>query len=114
MRSRAAQAAIAFGFILLAAVPASAQRRGFGGGASGVYKSRIEPHWFDGGARFWYQNDLARGTREFILVDAEKGTRAKAFDHERLAAALERPVPRARRPIGSRWRPSNLERTTTS
>src|SRR5262245_65768520 len=69
--------------------PAAAQRRGFGGGASGVYKSRIEPHWFDGGARFWYQNDLARGTREFILVDAEKGTRSKAFDHERLAAALK-------------------------
>ena len=89
MRLQAARAAIALGLILLAAIPAAAQRRGFGGGASGVYKSRIEPHWFDGGARFWYQNDLPRGMREFNLVDAEKGTRSPAFDHERLATALK-------------------------
>ena len=40
------------------------------------------------GARFWYQNDLAGGKREFVLVDAEKGVRERAFDHEKLAAAL--------------------------
>jgi dipeptidyl-peptidase 4 len=73
---------------LAAASPAAAQRRGFGGGA-GVYKSRLTPHWFDGGSKFWYQNDLARGTREFILVDAEQGKRERAFDHEKLAAALK-------------------------
>src|SRR5262245_29133353 len=71
----------------VASSPALAQRRGFGGGA-GVYKSRITPHWFEGGAKCWYQNDLARGTREFILVDAEQGKRERAFDHEKLAAAL--------------------------
>ena len=80
----------AISLLLLVVAPAAAQRRGFGGGGAGVYKSRIEPHWFDGDAKFWYQNDLARGTREYILVDAEKGTRAKAFDHERLAAALQK------------------------
>lgn len=79
--------AVALVLVLLVSGPAAAQRRGFG--ATGVYKSRIEPHWFDGGARFWYQNDLARGAREFILVDAEKGTRARAFDHDRLAVALK-------------------------
>jgi dipeptidyl aminopeptidase/acylaminoacyl peptidase len=80
-------AAILF-LVLLAGAPAEAQRRGFGG-ASGVYKSRIEPTWFDGGAKLWYRNDLAGGAREFILVDAEKGTRDKAFDHARLAEALK-------------------------
>jgi dipeptidyl aminopeptidase/acylaminoacyl peptidase len=72
---------------LLAPLPLAAQRRGGGGGA-GVYKARITPHWFDGGARFWYQNDLAGGKREFVLVDADNGLRARAFDHEKLAAAL--------------------------
>lgn len=57
--------------------------------ASGlVLKGRIVPHWFDDNACFWYRNDLAEGRREFILVDARKGIRAPAFDHDRLAAAL--------------------------
>jgi dipeptidyl-peptidase 4 len=37
--------------------------------------------------RFWYRNTLADGA-EFILVDPVKRTRARAFDHVRLAAAL--------------------------
>jgi dipeptidyl aminopeptidase/acylaminoacyl peptidase/uncharacterized protein (DUF885 family) len=55
-----------------------------------VFKMRIAPHWFDQDRRFWYRNDLPGGTREFILVDAEHGMRAPAFDHGRLAAALSR------------------------
>ena len=74
---------------LLFLAPAAAQQRGRGGGAAGVYKARISPHWFDGGSKFWYQNDLAGGKREFILVDAVEGKRERAFDHERLAAALK-------------------------
>ncbi len=90
MRTNHVRTAIAVVLVLLTSLPVAAQRRGFGrGGESGVYKSRLTPHWFDGGARFWYQNDLARGTREFILVDAENGTRERAFDHEKLAAALK-------------------------
>jgi dipeptidyl aminopeptidase/acylaminoacyl peptidase len=54
----------------------------------GVYKDRITPHWLAGNTRFWYRNDLAGKTEEFILVDAEHGTREPAFDHTRLAAAL--------------------------
>jgi len=55
-----------------------------------VFKVRVDPHWFAGGRGFWYRNDLPAGQREFILVDAEKGTRALAFDHARLAAALSK------------------------
>jgi dienelactone hydrolase len=54
----------------------------------GVYKDRITPHWLADNARFWYRNDLADKTKEFILVDVEKGTRQPAFDHAKLAAAL--------------------------
>src|SRR5262245_57587899 len=79
---------LAVGLLMFAAI-AEGQQRGRGGGGPGVYKARITPHWVDGSSKFWYQNDLARGTREFILVDAEKGTRERAFDHEKLAAALK-------------------------
>ncbi len=53
-----------------------------------VFKAQIAPHWLEDNARFWYRNDLRDGAREFILVDAEHGTRAPAFDHGKLAAAL--------------------------
>ncbi len=54
----------------------------------GVYKDRIAPHWFGDGTCFWYRNDLSAGAREFILVNAEEGTRVEAFDHAKLAKAL--------------------------
>ncbi|MDP6443116.1 MAG: prolyl oligopeptidase family serine peptidase [Pirellulaceae bacterium] len=53
-----------------------------------VYKLRIDPHWIGKTERFWYRNDVANGGREFIFVDAGKGVRRQAFDHDRLAAAL--------------------------
>jgi dipeptidyl aminopeptidase/acylaminoacyl peptidase len=55
---------------------------------SKVFKTTITPHWFDKNTRFWYRNDLADGAKEFVLVDAEKGTRQPAFDHKKLAEAL--------------------------
>jgi len=55
----------------------------------GVYKTQIQPHWLENG-RFWYRNDLRGGNREFVLVDANKGERRPAFDHDRLAAALSK------------------------
>src|SRR5262245_38063262 len=73
--------------------PQQQQRRGggrFGGPPRGVYKSSVTPHWFANETRFWYRNDLRGGAKEFILVDAEKGTRRPAFDHEKLAAALSK------------------------
>ncbi|MBN2180614.1 MAG: DPP IV N-terminal domain-containing protein [Sedimentisphaerales bacterium] len=56
----------------------------------GYYKSRITPHWFADNKRFWYRNDLSGNTKEFVLVDAESGTRMPAFDHQKLAAALSK------------------------
>jgi dipeptidyl aminopeptidase/acylaminoacyl peptidase len=53
-----------------------------------VFRTRVAPHWFDQGKRFWYRNDLKDGAREFVLVDADAGKRSLAFDHAKLAAAL--------------------------
>jgi len=53
-----------------------------------IYRDRVKAQWFGRNTRFWYRNDLAQGTREFIHVDAERGIRALAFDHVRLAQAL--------------------------
>jgi len=53
-----------------------------------AYKTAIAPHWYADNTRFWYRNDLRGGRREFVAVDAVKGVRAPAFDHQRLARAL--------------------------
>ena len=53
-----------------------------------VYKNRINPHWSEDNSHFWYRNDLAKGHREFVLVDVNKGHRRLAFDHEKVAASL--------------------------
>lgn len=55
----------------------------------GVYKSTVRVTWFDAGNHLWYRNELPGGRREYILVDAVKGERRLAFDHAKLAAALE-------------------------
>lgn len=64
--------------------PSPQQRRG-GGAERGVYRARVTPRWLTNKATFWYRNDLRGGGREFILVDAERGTRHRAFDHEAVA-----------------------------
>ena len=56
--------------------------------ANKVFRDRVRPNWLADNTRFWYRNDWAEERREFILVDAEAGTRGPAFDHTRLAAAL--------------------------
>lgn len=55
-----------------------------------VFKAGVKAHWFAGNTRFWYRNDLADGAREFVVVDAVRGQKTAAFDHERLAAALSK------------------------
>ncbi|MCP5518861.1 MAG: DPP IV N-terminal domain-containing protein [Verrucomicrobiales bacterium] len=68
-----------------------------------LFRARVRPQWLPDRTGFWYRNDLAGDTREFILVDARQGARRRAFDHERLARALgealERPVDPARLPL---------------
>ncbi len=53
-----------------------------------IYKSRINAQWSEDNSHFWYRNDLAKGQREFVLVDMTNGIRRLAFDHKKLAASL--------------------------
>ncbi|MGO9113662.1 MAG: prolyl oligopeptidase family serine peptidase [Thermoguttaceae bacterium] len=71
-------------------LPVQPRRRRSEASMAGSYKARIVPNWFHGNTRFWYRNDLRGGTRKFVVVDAEAGTRQPAFDHQRLAAALSK------------------------
>ena len=66
------------------------QIRGGQGRVQGVYKDRIIPHWFADNKRFWYRNELSGNTKEFIMVNAEQGTRQRAFDHQKLAVTLSK------------------------
>ena len=54
-----------------------------------VFKDRLRPDWSPDNSRFWYRNDLAGGAREFVVVTARDGERRPAFDHAKLAEALE-------------------------
>jgi dipeptidyl aminopeptidase/acylaminoacyl peptidase len=51
-----------------------------------VIGGSVFPNWLSN-ERFWYRSQTAAGY-EFILVDPAKRSRAPAFDHVRLAAAL--------------------------
>jgi dipeptidyl-peptidase 4 len=53
-----------------------------------VFRDRVEPHWFDENRRFWYKVRTAPERHEFVVVDAGKGERRPAFDHQKLANAL--------------------------
>src|SRR6185436_14257478 len=82
---------------LLTATPSYAGRGGGGaaggrggGPVQGIYKSSVTPHWFHENTCFWYRNNLKGGTKEFIFVNAELGTRQPAFDHAKLAASLSK------------------------
>ncbi|HEX6848495.1 MAG TPA: DPP IV N-terminal domain-containing protein [Chitinophagaceae bacterium] len=51
-----------------------------------VDRGNVFPNWMPGD-KFWYRVLTPTGS-EFVLVDAAKGTRKVAFDHEKLAQAL--------------------------
>jgi dipeptidyl-peptidase-4 len=51
-----------------------------------VAGASVRPVWLDE-KMFWYRNDIPDGY-EFVLVDAKKKKRARAFDHEKLAVSL--------------------------
>src|SRR3954468_21916035 len=57
--------------------------------ANKVFRDRVEAHWLPGNTRFWYEVSTGPGTREYVFVDAEKGERKLAFDHEKLARTLK-------------------------
>src|SRR6266487_607524 len=66
-----------------------------------VFKDHLTPHWFARNTRFWYCNNLRSDAKEFIVVEADKGTRWPAFDHATLAAALSKAA-------GSEYKPDRL------
>lgn len=71
--------------------PQEPPQAGGGGGratANTIYRASVDPQWFGDNTKFWYRNALSRGRSEFILVDAEAGTRESAFNHRRLRMAL--------------------------
>lgn len=51
-----------------------------------VFGASVRATWLPDD-RFWYRNTTPNGY-EFVLIDAARRTRARAFDHARLAAAL--------------------------
>jgi len=55
-----------------------------------VFRDSVRPHWSADGSRFWYKIETAPGEFEFVLVDAQHGTRSLAFDHTRMAEALNK------------------------
>ena len=46
------------------------------------------PNWIEGSSRFWYRKSV-RGGNQFVLVDAAAASKAPAFDHARLASAID-------------------------
>lgn len=58
-----------------------------------VYVADVTPHWIENSDRFWYRKSSPTGS-EFVVVDPEHNTRAPAFDHARLAAALSQSAKR--------------------
>ncbi len=55
-----------------------------------VYQATLTPHWFADNTAFWYRTDFAGGRRRFVRVDAGRGVRTAAFDHEKLAAGMSK------------------------
>ncbi|HUF68484.1 MAG TPA: DPP IV N-terminal domain-containing protein [Longimicrobiales bacterium] len=51
-----------------------------------VLRASVRPMWLEAG-RFWYRNIMADG-EEYVLVDPAVRSRERAFDHQRVAAAL--------------------------
>ncbi len=64
--------------------------------ANTVFRAKVEPHWAADGNGFWYRNDLPGGAKEFVVVDAVKGTREVVAEDE---------VPKAAAPPAKRDRP---------
>jgi len=78
------------------------QQRGRGDRNQGrVYRSQVKPKWFADNSKFWYCNDLRGGDKEFIVVDAVRGVRELAFDHQAVAQAFGKDVKATQLPIES-------------
>ena len=52
-----------------------------------VHSTTVNPHWLKNGNRFWYQYKSTDGSN-YYLVDADKRTKTKLFDNEKMARWL--------------------------
>jgi hypothetical protein len=52
-----------------------------------IYDVVETPTWVEGTSKFWYRKSV-KGGNEFVLVDEAAATKAPAFDHAKLAAAI--------------------------
>jgi dipeptidyl aminopeptidase/acylaminoacyl peptidase len=52
-----------------------------------VHSTTVNPHWLKNGNRFWYQYKTSEGAN-YYLVDADKRTKTKLFDNEKMAKWL--------------------------
>ena len=52
-----------------------------------VFNPQLRPNWIPGQDKFWYRNEAPDGVR-FIVVNAEDGAHALAFDHDAIAKLL--------------------------
>ncbi len=53
-----------------------------------VFRRKVEPNWAADGKRLWYRVEVAPREFEFVIADAEAGTREAAFDSVDLAKQL--------------------------
>ena len=53
-----------------------------------VYRADVAPVWLEDAQRAWYRVQTGPLSAEFVMVDAALGSRALAFDHEKLASEL--------------------------
>ena len=53
-----------------------------------VFSKKVNPNWSEDGNSFWYR--VENGPQNAEFVDALRGTRRVAFDHQKLAEALSR------------------------
>ncbi len=75
------------------------QERERGRASRQVFRDRVAAHWSKDGNRFWYRVDVGQGKKEFLLVDAESGSRQPAFDHAAVAKAVGNEATAERLPI---------------
>ncbi len=55
-----------------------------------VFRTHVRANWTADGKQFWYRIDTGPGQYEFVHFDTEKPGRHAAFDHQRLAAAMNK------------------------
>ena len=54
-----------------------------------VFRAEVNPQWIDS-HRAWYRVETAPDAHEFVLVDAQRGVRELAFDHQAISEVLAR------------------------